>query len=80
MKILEFLGSAWAWLNGNKTVIGGIMIAIGSFIGQLEASGLVVPFLHSAMPFLLDWGAKVAEFGAAHKVVKLLDGATAPKP
>ena len=80
MEILTFLSNAWAWLNGNKTLIGGMMIAVGSFIGQLETSGFVVPFLHGVMGVMNEWGPRVAEFGAAHKVVKLLDSKATPKP
>lgn len=68
---MNYLKTAWTYMNGKKTIIGAILLLVGT-----AASGAIPPIpaiitLHHAIPYLLWAGTALGGTGLAHKVIKL---------
>jgi len=60
---MKFLSDIWAWLNGNKTTIGAVILALVAREGDLFGS----PELEA----ILEWaGGILAGGGLVHKIKK----------
>lgn len=71
-KFLAFILQAWTFLNGKKTVIGGIFFFVSAFLTEV-----VIGFWHVDTTWLppliktLNWiGMPLMTIGGVHKTVK----------